>query len=119
MPVSLKPTSVIKARLGIEPNGRVQRFFTHTCRNHMDKYVPFDTGDLATIIDERPDKIIYEMPYARYQYFGMRDDGSYPINEANRNRTYHPLATSYWDKHMVSAEMRDIEKEVQDYVGGR
>ena len=36
MPVKLQPTSVIKARLGIEPNGRVQRVLTHSCRIHME-----------------------------------------------------------------------------------
>ena len=25
----------------------------------------------------------------------------------------------YWDKRMKSAEMQDVVKEVQDYVGGR
>ena len=37
MPVQLKPTSQIKARLGLEPNGRVQKFFTNSCYKHMDK----------------------------------------------------------------------------------
>lgn len=111
MPVIMKPTSEIKTRLGIDPNGRVQKFFTNTCYKHMDKYVPFDEGDLSTIVDIQSSWITYEMPYARYQY--------YLVNEENRNRNFHPLATSYWDKHMVSAEMRDIEKEVQDYIGGK
>lgn len=121
MPVQLKPTSVIKARLGIEPNGKVQKFFTNTCYKHMDKYVPMDSGDLASIVSMDIDgkSIIYEMPYAKYQYKGQREDGTHKINEANRTRTYHPLATSYWDKKMVSAEMSDIVKEVQDYIGGK
>ena len=127
MPVTIKPISQIKVRLGIEPNGRVQKFFTQTCAIHMDKYVPFDEGTLATRViangqptnNVQPSWIIYDVPYARYQYRGMREDGTHKINEANRNRTYHPLATSYWDKHMVSAEMKDVVKEVQDYVGGK
>ena len=39
MIVKMKPVSVIEARLGIEPNGRVQKFFTNTCYNHMDNKV--------------------------------------------------------------------------------
>lgn len=119
MPVEMKPVSQIKARLGLEPDGRVQKFFTNTCYKHMDKYVPFDEGSLSTIVDIQPSWITYEQEYASYQYYGVRKDGSHPINEANRNRDFHPLATSYWDKHMVSAEMKDIVKEVQDYVGGK
>ena len=51
MPVNLKPTSEIKARLGLDPNGRVQSFFTNTCYKHMDKYVPMDEGNLRTNVD--------------------------------------------------------------------
>jgi hypothetical protein len=116
MPVKMQPTSVIKARLGIEPNGRVQKFFTNTCYKHMDKYVPKDEGNLRTIVDIQPDSITYESPYARYQYYGMREDGTHVV----MNYTT-PGTGPYWDKRMVSAEMQDVVKEVQDYInrGGK
>lgn len=114
MPVKLKPTSQIKARLGIQPNGRVQKFFTNTCYKHMDKYVPMSEGNLRTIVDIQSDSITYESPYAQYQYKGMREDGSRPV----RNYTT-PGTGPYWDKRMVSAEMQDVVKEVQDYIGGK
>jgi hypothetical protein len=114
MPVKLKPTSQIKARLGIQPNGRVQKFFTNTCYKHMDKYVPMDEGNLRTIVDVKSDSITYESPYAKYQYYGMRADGSRPV----KNYTT-PGTGTYWDKRMTSAEMQDIVKEVQDYIGGK
>ena len=114
MPVKLKPTSTIKARLGIEPNGRVQKFFTNTCYKHMDKYVPKDEGNLRTIVDIKNDSITYESPYARYQYYGMRDDGTHVV----KNYTT-PGTGPYWDKRMVSAEMQDVVKEVQKYIGGK
>lgn len=114
MPVKLKPTSQIKARLGIQPNGRVQKFFTNTCYKHMDKYVPMREGNLRTIVDIQSDSITYESPYAQYQYKGMREDGSRPV----RNYTT-PGTGPYWDRRMVSAEMQDVVKEVQDYIGGK
>ena len=114
MPVKLKPTSQIKARLGIQPNGRVQKFFTNTCYKHMDKYVPMRDGNLRTIVDIEDDSITYESPYARYQYHGVREDGSRPV----RNYTT-PGTGPYWDRRMVSAEMQDVVKEVQDYIGGK
>lgn len=114
MPVKLKPTSEIKARLGIDPNGRVQKFFTNTCYKHMDKYVPKDEGNLRTIVDIQSNTITYEMPYAKYQYYGIRSDGTRPV----QNYTT-PGTGSYWDKRMVSAEMQDVVKEVQNYVGGK
>ena len=114
MPVKLKPTSQIKARLGIEPNGRVQKFFTNTCYKHMDKYVPMREGNLRTIVDVKNDSITYESPYARYQYYGMREDGSHVVNNYTT-----PGTGPYWDRRMVSAEMQDVVKEVQDYIGGK
>lgn len=114
MPVKMQPTSVIKARLGIEPNGRVQKFFTNTCYKHMDKYVPKDEGNLRTIVDIQPDSITYESLYARYQYYGIREDGTHQV----KNYTT-PETGPYWDKRMVSAEMQDVVKEVQDYIGGK
>ena len=115
MPVKLQPTSVIKARLGIEPNGRVQKFFQQTCYKHMDKYVPKDNGDLRTNVDlSNPKYIVYESPYARYQYYGVREDGTHKVQHYTT-----PGTGPYWDKRMASAEMQDVVKEVQQYIGGR
>lgn len=114
MPVKMQPTSTIKARLGLEPNGRVQKFFTNTCYKHMDKYVPQDSGDLRTIVDIKSDSITYESNYAEYQYYGMRKDGTHVV----KNYTT-PGTGPYWDKRMVSAEMENVVKEVQKYIGGK
>lgn len=111
MPVKLKPTSVIKARLGIEPNGRVQKFFTNTCYKHMDKYVPKDEGNLRLNADIQSTTITYQSPYASYQYYGVRKDGTHKVVNYTT-----PGTGTYWDKRMVSAEMQDVVKEVQDYI---
>ena len=116
MPVKMQPTSRIMIHLGIEPNGRVQKFFTNTCRKHMDKYVPMDNGDLRTNISVKSDSITYESPYARYQYYGVREDGTHKVENYTT-----PGTGTYWDKKMVSAEMQDVVREVQKYVdrGGK
>jgi hypothetical protein len=111
MSVKMQPTSVIKAHLGINPGGRVQKVFTTTCRKAMDKYVPYDTGDLRTIVTVADNSITYEMPYARYQYYGMWEDGSHKVNNYTT-----PGTGTYWDKRMWSAEGQNVVQEVQDYV---
>lgn len=114
MSVKMKPTSVIKARLGIEPNGRVQKFFTETCYKHMDKYVPMSNlesaGDLRTIVDIQADHITYQSPYAHAQYVGYTKG---PVVNYTT-----PGTGPYWDQRMVSAEMQDVVQEVQDYIDG-
>lgn len=125
MPVQMQPTSVIKARLGIEPNGKVHKFFTQTCAIHMDKYVPYDTGALAetTVIGNVPtgnvttDEIIYNQRYAHYVYEGISKNGK-PLNYHDDK---HPYAGKQWDKRMISVEMQNVEEEVQNYIdkGGK
>lgn len=114
--VNMKPTSVIIANLGLQPNGKVQKYFTKRCADYMDKYVPKDNGDLRTNIDIRDKSITYESPYARYQYYGVREDGTHEVHNYTT-----PGTGPYWDKRMVSAEMNDLVKEVQDYInhGGK
>lgn len=107
--MKLKPISEIKANLGINPGGRVQRFFTDTCYKKMDKYVPKDTGNLRDTVDKGIDYITYEMPYAHAQYVGVVSGG--PV------RNYTTQGTGpYWDKKMWTAEGKDVVKEVQEYV---
>lgn len=114
MPVQLKPTSQIKAKLGLEPNGRVQKFFTDTCYKAMDDFVPYREGDLRTIVDIQDDSITYESPYAKYQYYGISKNGK-PLNYKT------PGTGSYWDKRMWTAKGKDVIKAVQDEInrGGK
>ena len=69
--MGLKPISEIKADLGIEPNGKVQKHFTERCYQHMDKYVPKDTGALRETAVKGTDYIKYNVPYAHAQYVGI------------------------------------------------
>ena len=109
--VDLKPISAIVADLGLTPNGRVQRFFTNTCYKYMDKYVPMDMGDLRTIVTIGDNYIDYEMPYAHYQYVGMREDGSHKV------KNYTTAGTGpYWDRRMWSVEKDNVIAEVQDFI---
>lgn len=114
MPAKMQPTSVIKARLGIEPNGRVQKFLVHTCKIHMDKYVPYDTGTLSRTATELPNGVLYRQDYAKVVYEGIRNG-----KEIKYNQDKHPLAGAHWDREMVTAEMQDVIREVQNYIGGK
>lgn len=105
----MKPVGTIKADLGIDANGKVQKFFTDTCYRHMDKYVPKRDGNLRTIVDKGRNHIIYESPYAHAQYVGIVN-GS-PV------RHYTTAGTGpYWDKRMVSAEMDVVIRETENFI---
>ena len=114
MSVKMQPTSVIKANLGIEPNGKVQKFFTNTCYRYMDKYVPKDTGVLRENVTIDSNSITYEQPYAHAQYIGEVNGGQV-VNYTT------PGTGSYWDERMKSADMQNVVAEVQDFIdrGGK
>ena len=73
-------------------------------------------GNLRTIVDIQPDSITYESPYARYQYYGVREDGTHVV----MNYTT-PGTGPKWDKRMWSAEKDEVLEEVQDFIkrGGK
>lgn len=109
--MGLKPISEIKADLGIEPNGKVQKYFTERCYQHMDKYVPKDTGALRYTVVKGTDYIKYNVPYAHAQYVGIIHGT--PIKPENYTT---PGTGPYWDERVKSAEMNDIVKECQEYM---
>ena len=83
----------IKDRLGINKDGPAIALLTSTCAKRMDKYVPMRDGNLVKY-KLTNHEIIYDQEYAAYQYYGQRQDGTHPINPANRDRSKHPLASS-------------------------
>ena len=141
MEIHMNPTSKIKARLGINPNGPVQKFFTNTCALRMDKYVPYREGNLAyATMYTTTDEVHYTAPYAQYMYEGKVMGPNIPIKDANGNivkwfsrkpkyltdrdidysqsraNPEHEFAGPHWDKRMWSAEKDEVVKEVAEYV---
>ena len=114
MPVKMNSPRYIKASLGINPSGKVQKFFTNTCYKHMDRFVPQDIGNLRTIVDIGDDYITYESPYATYQYNGIREDGTHVVSNYTT-----PGTGPYWDKRMWSVDKDTILKEVQRKLEGK
>lgn len=106
----IKPVSVIKADLGIDPGGRIQKSFVETCYRHMNKYVPY-SGDANNVIHLREKVrrgatyIIYEIPHAHAQYVG------YTRGPVRHYTT--PGTGPHWDERMWSAEKSQVIAEVQ------
>lgn len=117
MSLKIEPASTIKVTLGINPNGPIQWFFTNTCYKRMNKYVPMSDliskGDLRKNVTITSNSITYEMPYAHYQWLGMREDGSHVINPENYTT---PGTGPHWDERMVTAEGEELEKDVQKFA---
>ena len=88
-------------KYGMQENGDTQLFLANTCFRRMHKYVPWETGTLASHATVRPGSVTYEEQYAYKQYTTNKGKG---------------IRGKYWDKKMVSAEKELIVKEVEAYV---
>ena len=116
MPVRINSLNKIKKRLKIDDNGPAQAFLTETCYKHMDKYVPRRDDNLRTIVSLTTNTITYENNYASYQYYGRRKDKTHKV----KNYTT-PGTGPRWDRRMLSAEKKDVIKEVKNFIknGGK
>lgn len=113
--LELKPSSIIKTNLGIENGGPVHKYFTDRCAKHMNRFIPKRPrsmgGSLREEVDIQTDSITYEMPYARYQYFGIRADGTHVVMNYST-----PGTGPYWDERMWSAEGDQVVNEVKEMM---
>ena len=117
-------------------------FLANQAAKFMDPYVPADNLVLAQNIfitaDDDCGHIIYNSPYAHYQWEGELYGPNYPITDggevvgfwspphktpSGKSLKYstfrHPLATSHWDKAMMVARGSDLAKAYENHLKGK
>lgn len=92
----------IANKYGFGDKGKAELFLSNTCFRRMEKYVPRDTGALATTVTVRPGSVTYEQPYARRQFYE---------NKGGKGRR-----GKRWDLAVKNNESHLIAKEVENYV---
>lgn len=107
--IQIDPVDKILLKRHLNKNGKGQRFFTHEVRRMSVPYVPKRSGKLEDTAIEQTDKIIYNTPYARRQYY----------ENSGENRNEAPFAGKHWDKRMWQDRGKDIVKSVARYCGGK
>jgi hypothetical protein len=112
MSVYIDSLETIKNKLKLQDKGPAHAFLTSECYKAMDRYVPMDMGNLRANVALYPDKIVYESPYASYQYYGMRKDKTHKVKHYTTGGT-----GPYWDKRMISADIDKVVQAVQDRYG--
>lgn len=107
----------ILARRGLGSSNEAERALAATVKNLMDPYTPFAQGPLkndAQVITETDGVyIVYDKPYAHYQYEGVSHSGK-PLD-------YHgaPVRGKHWDKRMMADKGDEVTRWLEDYIGGR
>jgi hypothetical protein len=109
------PSKIVK-RIGLDQDGKIQKFWTATVLRRIQRYMPYRTGETIklTIAQTNINKpeIVTDTPYARMLYYGVSAKGR-PLNYT---KTKNPKAGPYWDRALTAAEMPAMAKELQSYI---
>lgn len=132
-----RPLSTIAYERSGGDEGRL--YLANTCKRFMDKYVPFKMGVLSQnvriYVRNQTGYIVYNSPYAHYQFEGIlyvsSKNGSawasagehkvkaQPERSLEYSKARHPLATSHWDKAMMTARKADLTASYQRWLRRR
>lgn len=120
-------------------------FLANESKRFMDPYVPADSLTLAqnvrVYVEGDEGVVHYISPYAHYQHEGVlyvdpitgkaaytNGEGLFwsrpgvakvPSGRQMQHSTFrHPLATSHWDKAMLTARKGDLARSYQNYLSG-
>lgn len=102
--LQIDPVDRILLKRNLNKNGAGQRFFTHQVRTLSDPYVPFLTGVLKNTATEEVNRITYNTPYARRQYYENPGTG---------------LRGPHWTERMWADRGKEIVKATAAYCGGK
>lgn len=102
--LQIDPVDRILLKRNLNKNGAGQRFFTHEVRRLSDPYVPFLNGVLKNTATEEVNRITYNTPYARRQYYENPGTG---------------LRGPHWTERMWADRGKEIVKATAAYCGGK
>lgn len=134
-------------RLNLQSGGLVQRTIDKAVIDWSLQYCPMETETLAksayTATQIGSGRVVYDEPYAHYQYYGVvygpnipifdddsgeptgfyspKNEKKHPIpgRELQYNTEKNPLAGPFWFERMKADHLDDIVKEAKSVVGSK
>ena len=97
---NFSPTRIAN-QYGFGDKGKANLFLANNAFRRMEKYVPRDTGALATTVIIESGSVTYIQPYAHRQYTQNKGKG---------------LRGKKWDKKMIANERQVLSQEFENYV---
>ena len=141
--IDVLPTDDVLAQLGLDEGGRVQRVVNDAVIRECRPYVPASPNralEGSVISDVDHGQVIWNTPYAHYQYMGIVYGPNIPVIQdgilmgwfsppgrpkqpTDRELTYdtsqNKLAGSYWFERMKADRLNDILDEARKAINGR
>lgn len=113
-------TKKILAARGLGSSDKVQKYLASEVKRLSDPYVPMQQGMLKNNAQIASDgsSIVYNQPYAHYQYYGKVMAGRAPKKYNGDDLTYNgaPMRGARWTERMFADKKAELEKGVEAYV---
>lgn len=107
---------------GIGKDKRLRKYLASRVRLRCMPYTPRAQGTLSNTSQTTKDgdAVVWNQPYAHYQYYGEVMAGRAPKHYTGKALQHHgaPMRGPNWDKRMMAEHREDVEKDVAAYIGG-
>ena len=115
--------AVILNTRGLGDSTLARRYLASDVARLCDPYVPMQQGTLKNFrqVDRDGRYILYNQPYAHYQYYGEVMAGRAPKHYTGEAIDYHggPMRGSPWDARMMADHKDEIVDDLAKFVGGK
>lgn len=116
--VDINPGKIL-ANMGLGGSKKVQKYLASEVKRLSDPYTPFQSGAL-----KRPEiasdgsYIVYNQPYAHYQWYGKVMAGRAPKKYTGDDLTYNggPMRGPRWTERMMIDKRKEIENSVEAFI---
>lgn len=119
-------TRKILRERGLGESNRAALYAADRVMKYCDPYVPMASGTLKNTAYVEAGmiggaEVVYNQPYAHYQYYGEVMAGSAPKQYTGVPLTYNgaPMRGAFWEKRMMADRGGDVTRDVARYVKGR
>ncbi len=120
--MKIEVARILKNR-GLGTSNKARRHLAVTVARLSDSYVPMQQGTLkdSRQILEGGRAILYNQPYAHYQYHGQVMAGRAPKHYTGQPIHYHygRHRGKEWDKRMLANRGKEVVEDLARFVGGK
>ena len=122
--LTMKGLNQLMKDKGVDKAGNVQQFHTQNVLRRIKRYMPYLTGATYKITaiqtNIREPRIITDVPYGKYLYYGKVMVGKAPKVVTGKalvyTKTKNPLAGPFWDRTLSAHEGKAMAEDLQRYM---
>lgn len=118
--VNVDSDRILRER-GLGSSVEAVRFLASEVKRLSDPYVPMQSGTLKNTAQITDDSVLYNAPYAHYQYHGAVMAGRAPKHYTGDAIDYHgaPMRGPEWDKRMMADRGDELRESFARHIGGK